>query len=251
MQNQLAANRRVQVLLAALVLLATSFATRAADDKADGWISLFNGKDLTGWKTVDPNDTKCWAVTGDVALDPADPAKLKGSGEGTAEAGILFRQPVAHGTDFYTEKTFGDVEVHVEFMVPKGSNSGVYLMGQYEVQVFDSFGKPDDKLGKGDCAGIYNTEAPSTNAAKAPGEWQTFDIVFRAPRFDAAGKKTENAKFISVLWNDKKVHENVEVKGATGGELPGGEKAQGPLMFQGNHGIVAFRNVKVKPIESK
>ncbi len=249
MKNQIAAHRRVQLLLASLLLLlATSFAAFAADDKpADGWVSLFNGKDLTGWKTVDANDTKCWAVTGAVELDPADPAKLKGSGD----SGILFRQPVAHGTDFYTEKTFGDVEVHVEFVVPKGSNSGVYLMGQYEVQVFDSFGKPDDKLAKGDCAGIYNTEAPSTNAAKAPGEWQSFDIVFRAPRFDAAGKKTENAKFISVLWNGKKVHENVEVKGATGGELPGGEKAQGPLMFQGNHGIVAFRNVKVKPVELK
>jgi hypothetical protein len=86
---------------------------------------------------------------------------------------------------------------------------------------------------------------------KPPGEWNTYDISFRAPRFDAQGKKTENAKFISVTLNGRKIHENVEVPEPTGGQLPGGERATGPLMFQGNHGIVAFRNVRVKPIEAK
>jgi hypothetical protein len=131
-------------------------------------------------------------------------------------------------------------------MVPKGSNSGVYLMGQYEIQVLDSFGKKDDALKPGDVGGVYNTKAPTKNAAKAPGEWQSFDIVFKAPRFDAAGKKTANAMFVSVKLNGVTIHENVEAKAPTGGQLPGGEKPTGPLMFQGDHGPVAYRNVVVK-----
>ncbi len=189
--NQLISNRRLILILAALAL-SLPVAMRAQEKKPDdGSISLFNGKDTTGWKTRDENDTKTWTVVTDIALDPADPSKLKGTGEPAGNNGILFRQPVTHGTDLYTEKTFGDCEVHVEFMVPKGSNSGVYLMGQYECQVFDSFGKPDDKITKGDCAAVYGIQAPSTNAAKAPGEWQTFDIIFRAR---ASRRRKENRK---------------------------------------------------------
>jgi hypothetical protein len=208
---------------------------------------MFNGKDLSGWKFVSPAAADSWSVAQSVAIDPSNDKKLSS----VLGDGILLRGDVEHGSDIYTEKTFGDCEVHVEFMIPKGSNSGVYLMGQYEVQVFDSSGIPDEKLRPGDCGGIYHFKAPSTNAMTPPGEWQTYDIIFRAPRFDAAGKKTENAKFISVIFNGKKIHENVEAPGPTGGELPGGEKSTGPLMFQGNHGIVAFRNVRVKPVELK
>src|SRR5918911_3019200 len=96
----------------------------------------------------------------------------------------------------------------LEFNVSKGSNSGVYFQGQYEVQILDSFGKKDKELKYGDCGGIYDTAAPRTNASKAPGEWQTFDVVFRAPRFDAAGKKTANAKFVRVAHNGTVIHEN-------------------------------------------
>ena len=151
-----------------------------------------------------------------------------------------------HGTDVYTEKSWGDCQVHAEFMIPDGSNSGVYLMGQYEVQIISTFGKPDDKLGPGDCGGVYHTHAPLTNALKPYGQWNTYDITFRAPRFDAAGKKIENARFIEVLFNGKKIHENVEPKGPTGGQLPGGEKPTGPLLLQGDHGICAFRNLRIK-----
>src|SRR5439155_23798484 len=164
--------------------------------------------------------------------------------EGGNDQAILLRAAVAHGSDIYSEKTFGDCDVYVGFLIPRGSNSGVYLMGQYELPILDSTGTPDDKLRPGDCGGIYHTKAPLTNACKPPGEWQTYDIVFRAPRFDATGKKIENARFISVMFNGKKIHENVEVSEPTGGQLPGGEKATGPLMFQGNHGIGAFRNVR-------
>jgi hypothetical protein len=119
-------------------------------------------------------------------------------------------------------------------------------MGRYEVQVLDSYGKPDERLGQGDVGAIYSAAKPSRNASKPPGQWQTFDIVFQAPRFDASGKKTQNAKFLSVRLNGQEIQKDVEVKGPTGGELSREEKPTGPLLFQGDHGIVAFRNVRVK-----
>ena len=129
-------------------------------------------------------------------------------------------------------------------MVPKGSNSGIYVMGEYEVQVLDSFGKPADKLTQGDLGALYSAAAPKVNASKKPGEWQKFVIEFQAPKFEGA-KKVANAKFVKVTLNDVVLHENVEMKGVTPGGLTGKEAATGPLMFQGDHGPVAFRNIKV------
>jgi hypothetical protein len=130
-------------------------------------------------------------------------------------------------------------------MVPKGSNSGVYIMGEYEIQILDSFGKTE--VGPGDVGGLYGAQAPKVNAAKAPGEWQKFVVDFRAPKFDASGKKTANARFVRVTLNGKVIHENVEMKQQTPGGVTGKEHAEGPLMFQGNHGPVAFRNIKIRP----
>ncbi len=132
-------------------------------------------------------------------------------------------------------------------MVAKGQNSGIYMMGEYEVQVLDSFGK--EKVGAGDMGGLYNAAAPRVNASKAPGEWQKFVIDFRAPRFDADGKKTANAKFVKVELNGQVIHENLELKGPTPGGLTGKEAAVGPLLYQGDHGIVAFRNLKITPVK--
>jgi hypothetical protein len=129
-------------------------------------------------------------------------------------------------------------------MVPKGSNSGIYLMGRYEVQVLDSYGR--EKLTYGDMGAIYGVAVPKVNACKKPGEWQKFVIDFQAPRFDGK-KKTGNAIFHKVELNGQVIHDKVEVvKGATGGAL-GGEVPAGPLMFQGDHGPVAFRNLKITP----
>ena len=218
----------------------------ASGGGGEGWVQLFNGKDLTGWKFRQQKGSEAWKIVSDVRLDPANPRQLVGSGDGGSDRAVLLRGPIDHGSDIYTEKTFGDCELHVEFVVPQRSNSGVYLMGMYEVQVLDSHGRPNEKLGQGDVGAIYSAAKPSTNAAKPPGEWQTFHIVFQAPRFDADGKKTQNAKFLSVKLNGVEIQKDVEVKGPTGGELSKQEKPTGPLMFQGDHGVVAFRNVKVK-----
>jgi hypothetical protein len=172
---------------------------------------------------------------------------MPGRFEAGAGAGVLLNGGDGHGVDLLSGAAHGDCALHVEFNVAKGSNSGVYLMGQYEVQILDSFGKKDADLKYGDCGGIYNTAAPRTNASKASGEWQTFDIVFRAPRFDSSGKKTANAKFVKVVHNGKVIHEDVEVKGPTTAALGGPEKPRGPLMLQGDHGPVAFRNLRLRP----
>ena len=147
--------------------------------------------------------------------------------------------------DFYTEAKLGDGVYEVEFMVPKGSNSGVYLMGEYEVQILDSYGK--EKVGPGDVGGLYGAQAPRLNAAKAPGQWQAFVIDFRAPKFDDTGKKTANARFVKVTLNGQVIHEDVEMKSQTPGGLTGQEHPLGPLMFQGNHGPVAYRNIHFTP----
>jgi hypothetical protein len=127
-------------------------------------------------------------------------------------------------------------------MVPTGSNSGVYLMGQYEIQVLDSFGRA--QVGPGDLCGIYGAAAPKVNAAKTPGQWQAMEIQFRAARF-REGTKVENARTVKVTLNGQVIHENVELQGQTGGAWRSGEFPTGPLMFQGNHGAVAYRNVRI------
>lgn len=147
----------------------------------------------------------------------------------------------------------GDIELELEVMLPKGSNSGIYLQGRYEVQLLDSWGVKNPKYS--DIGGIYRNwetekgkiymgKAPFSNPAKAPGLWQKFKISFQAPRFDAAGNKTENAKFLYVDLNGVRIHENVEVPLPTGGPIENNEKPLGPLMIQGDHGPVAFRNLK-------
>jgi hypothetical protein len=89
------------------------------------------------------------------------------------------------------------------------------------------------------------------NASLPPGQWQTFDVVFRAPRFDASGKKTRSARFVKVAHNGKLIHENVEVTGPTRAATYNDEKPTGPLMLQGDHGPVAYRNVRVRPLLSE
>jgi hypothetical protein len=225
-----------------LVFLACAFALPAQEKKTDGK-PLFNGKDLSGWKLRDPKATarSKWSVVGSLKLKEAMPEQFAAEkGEG-----VLLNGGDGRGVDLLSEATHGDCELHVEFNISKGSNSGIYFQGQYEIQILDSFGKKDAELKFGDCGGVYNTAPPRTNASKAPGEWQSLDVVFRSPRFDAAGKKTTDARFVKVTHNGTVIHENVDVKGPTTASLGGPEKAEGPLLFQGDHGPVAFRNIRM------
>jgi hypothetical protein len=96
---------------------------------------------------------------------------------------------------------------------------------------------------------IYGAQPPQKPKYKAPGQWNTYEIHWQAPTFDAAGKKTGNAKFLKVILNGVTIHENVEMRGPTPAGVDGKEKAQGPLMFQGNHGPVSFRNIKIAPLK--
>jgi hypothetical protein len=204
-------------------------------------VSPFNGKDLTGWKLKGSEAKSRWTV-GKAVVDSQKPSELLVVAvEGETKELVNAK---GGGVDIYTDEKFGDAVIEVEFMVPKGSNSGIYVMGEYEVQILDSYGK--DKLTFSDLGAIYSAAVPKINAAKKPGEWQKFVIDFQAPRFDG-DKKSANAKFVKVTLNGEVIHENVEIKGPTPSGVTGKEAPTGPLMFQGDHGPVAYRNIKVTP----
>jgi len=208
---------------------------------------VFNGKDLSNWQTrPEAKGKDCWAV-GKPALDPANSKNLTVADGGEAMINVV----TAHGQswDIATKKKFaGPVRIEVELMVPQGSNSGIYVMGEYEVQVLDSHGKADKDMGAGDIGAIYSAAVPKKNASRKPGEWQKFVIDFAPPKFDAAGAKTANATFLKVELNGETLHENLEMQGPTPGGLTGKEAPEGPLMFQGNHGAVAIKSVKITPL---
>ena len=197
------------------------------------------GKDLKGWSAQGPVEKSKWAV-GIAKVDPDNPRRLVVTPLGDQAPELITAQ--GGGQDIYTAEKFGDCTIEIEVMVPQGSNSGIYLMGEYEVQVLDSFGKK--RVGPGDMGGIYGATAPRVNACKKPGEWQKFVIQFQAPRFKD-GKKVANARFIKMVLNDEVIHENVEMKQQTPGGVAGKEAPEGPLMLQGNHGPVAYRNIKI------
>lgn len=218
----------------------------------EGWRPLLNGKDLTGWKgQAGPHE---WFTTKGVRWERLlGPTKLFGI---PALSGTILNGPAGKTQNLVTEEKFGDVELYLEFMIPKGSNSGVYLQGLYEVQVFDSYGS-SEPMKTSDNGGIYHRwidnkgvggSAPSRNASRRPGEWQSFQIWFRAPRFDASGRKTENARFIRVLHNGLAVQTDVEVDGGTRAHMPHSEAPMNPLMLQGDHGPVAYRNIYLRPL---
>lgn len=199
------------------------------------------GKDLKGWATNGPIEKSKWKL-GIAKVDPDDPRRLAVAPAGEGPAELITEE--GHGLDIFTKRKFGDCTIEIEVMVPQGSNSGVYVMGEYEIQVLDSYGR--ERLGPGDMGGLYGATAPRVNACKKPGEWQKFMIEFQAPRFED-GKKVANARFVKITLNDKVIHENVEMKSQTPGGVTGKEAPVGPLMLQGNHGAVAYRNIKITP----
>jgi len=206
-------------------------------------VLLFNGRDLDNWQVKGDKEKSKWIV-GISEISPDDPKLLVNKGD----HGEMLNLASEHGDsiDIYTKGKFGDCRIELQLMVPKGSNSGIYVMGEYEIQVLDNYGK--QKMGQGDMGAIYGAAPPAVNACKKPGEWQKYVIEFQAPRFGADGKKIENAKFLKVELNDQILHENLEMPGPTPGGVTGKEALTGPLMFQGNHGPVVYRNIIVKPV---
>ncbi|MFM7317273.1 MAG: DUF1080 domain-containing protein [Isosphaeraceae bacterium] len=224
----------------------------------EGWIDLIGGmaKGLDAFKAP----TGYWKQTTSVELDPASPKKLKWS-ETAENTGIWVNGPTGKTNNLVTKAAFGDIELKLDFNVPTGSNSGVKLQGLYEIQIFDSFGVPAAKFNASGMGGIYPRAEllpryhhidegfpAKVNASRQPGQWQTMHIIFRAPRFDANGKKTVNAEFEKVLINDQLIHEKMVMSAPTGHAYVLPEVPLGPVFLQGDHGPVAFRNVKLRPL---
>lgn len=219
--------------------------------EADGWI-LLSEEDFSAWRG---KPLEQWKNVKDVKLDSNNKRKLVPVvGKGTIYNGMKGR-----ARNLLTRENYGDVELHLEFLMAERSNAGVKFHGHYEIQILDSYGKK--KLTGADCGGIYPRAvidkgyrhidkgiAPRVNACKKPGEWQTLDVIFLAPRFDTDGKKTTNAKIVKAVLNGKVIHENLQLKTPTGHLWVRPEMAVGPIMLQGDHGPVAFRNVKIRKI---
>ncbi len=244
--------RQLVALIALTPIVTASWTSARADDA--GWINLIDNPAMEAWQEDDG-----WIVAGDAALNSADSRAL------TAQPGkgvlVSILQGRADFRNLTSKQMFGDLEAHVEFLLPKRGNAGVKFQGLYEVQILDSHGKKN--LTGDACGGVYPRAElepryrtidegipPRVNAAKPPGEWQTLDIVFQAPRFDAQGKKTANARFLKVVLNGQVIHENTELKWPTSHAWRlRKEVARGPLFLQGDHSPVAYRNVRVRALD--
>jgi hypothetical protein len=156
---------------------------------------------------------------------------IGGENQWVVENGILKNKK--SGANLVTEKKFKDFKLHAEFRYPQGSNSGLYLRGRYEVQIMDSHGKQPLP---GELGGVYGFISPSEQVAKPAGEWQTYDI-------------TLVGRMVTVEANGKLIICNQEIPGITGGALDSKEGEPGPIMLQGDHGEVEFRNMTITPAE--
>lgn len=170
-------------------------------------ITLFNGHDINGWHVRDTDKAETWKV--------AD--------------GVMENTP--RGTDIVSDRKFADFKLHVEFKMVEKSNSGVYLRGRYEVQIEDNFGQEPESHRIG---GIYGFVTPSSNPSKKPGEWQTYDI-------------TLIGRAVTVVLNGTTIIDNAEIPGITGGALDSNEGEAGPIMLQGDHEKIYYRNIVITP----
>jgi hypothetical protein len=210
-----------------------------------GWRPLLNGRDLGGWH---PEGASEWFTARSVVWKRVfSPLKLAAK---AAPGDRIVNGKDGKTAHLITDQKFGSFELYLEFLLAKGSNSGVFLHGLYEVQIFDSYGY-SGPLTVGDCGGVYETEAgggspPAVNAARPPGEWQSLRIWFQAPKVDAAGKITQRPRILRVMLNELPVQENVTLPGPTVSHMNHPEAPRNPIMLQGDHGPVAFRNIYIK-----
>lgn len=166
-------------------------------------MAIFNGKNLDGWQTF--GSANQWIVENGIMKSPKSGANIK------------------------TSQTFNDFKLHVEFRVPVGSNSGVYLRGRYEVQITDGYGQEPSLI---DLGGVYGFVKPLEMPAKKAGEWQSYDI-------------TLVGRVVTVMLNGKTTIYKNEIPGITGGAIDSNESEAGPIMFQGDHGPIEFRNITI------
>ncbi len=182
----------------------------------EGWIQLFNGKNLDGWMPrPDRHGKNCWKV----------------------EDGVLVNdlKKGVHGIDLITKQKFEDFMLHIEFKVPRGGNSGVYLRGRIEVQVHDS--SRDEKPAMHTCGSLYFKKIADKAAWKKPREWQCYNITLKG-------------KTVTVALNGQKIIDQFECPAPTGGELDGKNFGKpGPIMLQGDHTGVSYRNIWIKPLK--
>ena len=223
-------------------LIAFAAAALAADSPTNGKrpvappkgaVVLFDGKNLDAWQPVFPDDKHFGIVDGTLR--------------------VLTEAPPHRGCRIATRQDFGDVKLHVEFWVPlmadqKGQargNSGVFLQGRYEVQILDTFGHPPEIDGAG---ALYKVAAPRVNASLAPENWQSYDIEYRAARFD--GDSVVAKPRITVVQNGVKIHDNVEL--STPGTPANAAKdfaRTGPILLQNHRCAVRFRNIWLVPLK--
>lgn len=245
----------VRILFFFLILLICYSCTHSSENGIETQGMLpFSTIALTN-KTSFQETAENWQIAGNVYADRNQEEHME-KYEGT---GVLVNLPSQENrSQLFTTFEHGDLALELDFMMPKGSNSGIYLQGRYEVQLFDSWGVAEPTYT--DCGGIYQRwdesrpegekgyegHPPTINASKAPGLWQHMFIQFKAPNFDANGNKIANAKFEKVILNGVTVQENVEVTGPTRSAAFEDEKPTGPLMIQGDHGPVAFKNIHYK-----
>jgi hypothetical protein len=180
-------------------------------------VELFNGKDLSGWRLVEEHTVSGWKVVDGVLMN--DPVQKES-------------QPHINYGNLRTTDTFEDFKLELEVQVPGGSNSGIYLRGIYEVQVFDSYGEAPDSHHMG---ALYSRITPSVSAEKPAGQWQEMEIILCN-------------RHLTVVLNGTTIIDNEPVEGVTGEAISSDEFSPGPILLQGDHGKVSYRNIVLTPI---
>jgi hypothetical protein len=204
----------------------------ANSDPPSDALVLFDGKDLSHWRsTKDGNEAKWQTRDGYLEVAPKT-------------------------GDIATREEFGDCQLHIEWAAPavvKGEgqgrgNSGVFLMQRYEVQVLDSY--KNKTYYHGQAGAVYKQYAPLVNASREPGQWQSYDIIFKAPKFDDQGRVTDRAR-ITVLHNGVLIQNNVEIYGNTWHDRPAlyiAHAAKAPLQLQDHGDLVRYRNIWIRQL---